>query len=598
MTMRNYCALFLFLLTLIPLTEAAEQWVFLKDGRVCFTAKSSMPFTGVLPDGAEITFAQSDIQGTRTPAQTMQAVDAMLSEMAQGKNIEEHASRLKVLRAAAVPALLKHLENDPSTGQLCALCGLQYCWSHDAFEPVLKKFRDNDANISYASICALEQNVAAPVLAERLKEYADDPDSKRAALVFRIVEPYYPDATLKRISRLLTTPAGRSTAAPLLSRYFGQVLTPNVLELLASKKIEEQRAASVALIVECARQDKPRELMGRILGGADLESRQLAAEFFARLGMPEDLPLMNTAVLKESDMYVLSALKAAVFAVKLRRAGLNALPLGRSAHWKDLNDTKSIHEKLAKCLEILNEHPAQGDFETAWSVSQLCDQCELPHRYGATESALEHESSELSFLRVSIERLLQMAPCGALEEVNDGANAPDVTGQQNAAHFVPPISGYYDAKRKSFGFLVPAAMRAFSNSVHIGDDCGWTRELRTVVCIGNGVVRRVGFIPSWGHIVIIEHRMMDGTHVCSLYAHMSSFIYVKPDDNVEAGQKIGTIGRNQSLENGGYGSHLHFGIHQGAFAPAHWISGYIRPLDFASGNHNWLDPQKFLQENQ
>jgi murein DD-endopeptidase MepM/ murein hydrolase activator NlpD len=134
--------------------------------------------------------------------------------------------------------------------------------------------------------------------------------------------------------------------------------------------------------------------------------------------------------------------------------------------------------------------------------------------------------------------------------------------------------------------------------------------------------------------------MADGSFACSLYAHLSPFVHVKPGDRARKGQKIGSIGRSHTWENGGYRAHLHFGIHAGRYVPryevgrriplrrngkdvhalvvrsderrttvwieetggehsfrndAHWICGYIDPARFRAGRHGWLDPQRFLQ---
>lgn len=158
----------------------------------------------------------------------------------------------------------------------------------------------------------------------------------------------------------------------------------------------------------------------------------------------------------------------------------------------------------------------------------------------------------------------------------------------------PPIREYFDASRKSFGYCVTQDFTAFVGSVHIGDDCGWRKELRTVCAVAPGVVRSAGHVYSWGFIVVIEHKLANGDGYCSLYAHLSPFLHVKPGDVVAAGQKIASIGRNHSVENGGYGSHCHFGIHRGPFGQGEWVHGYISTTDWANGADDWIDPQAFL----
>ena len=64
-----------------------------------------------------------------------------------------------------------------------------------------------------------------------------------------------------------------------------------------------------------------------------------------------------------------------------------------------------------------------------------------------------------------------------------------------------------------------------------------------------------------------------------------------------AGQRIGCTGRSNTVENGGYFSHLHFGVHRGAYATPvkAWVGGYISKEKWDSGAHEWLNPQEFLK---
>ncbi len=66
---------------------------------------------------------------------------------------------------------------------------------------------------------------------------------------------------------------------------------------------------------------------------------------------------------------------------------------------------------------------------------------------------------------------------------------------------------------------------------------------------------------------------------------------------VKKGQKIGSLGRSNTYENGGHISHLHFAIHLGSFEDGKWLTGYLSPEQYKAGNHGWVDPQKFLKTN-
>ncbi len=130
-----------------------------------------------------------------------------------------------------------------------------------------------------------------------------------------------------------------------------------------------------------------------------------------------------------------------------------------------------------------------------------------------------------------------------------------------AKSFDWPISWYHGSlfmafPRRSFG----------GKSGHAGEDMAWFREGASVFAVADGLVRMVqGAGGNWGFLVLIEHRLPVGDHVCSVYGHISWDILVKPGDVVKKGQKIGTVGLSCSVENGGYGAHLHFGIADGPF---------------------------------
>jgi len=65
--------------------------------------------------------------------------------------------------------------------------------------------------------------------------------------------------------------------------------------------------------------------------------------------------------------------------------------------------------------------------------------------------------------------------------------------------------------------------------------------------------------------VLVEHRLENDQYLCSIYGHLGWDLLVRPGDVVSKGQKIGTVGLCCSIENGGYGGHLHFGLADGPF---------------------------------
>jgi murein DD-endopeptidase MepM/ murein hydrolase activator NlpD len=105
-----------------------------------------------------------------------------------------------------------------------------------------------------------------------------------------------------------------------------------------------------------------------------------------------------------------------------------------------------------------------------------------------------------------------------------------------------------------------------AGGTHAGEDCAWFREGCGYYSVADGVVRMVqGAGGDWGFLVAIEHRRADGTYVTSVYGHAAFDVLVKPGEAVKAGQRIASQGISCGEENGGYGSHLHFGLGNGPF---------------------------------
>jgi murein DD-endopeptidase MepM/ murein hydrolase activator NlpD len=233
---------------------------------------------------------------------------------------------------------------------------------------------------------------------------------------------------------------------------------------------------------------------------------------------------------------------------------------------------------------------------------ELADELAKIRKAEVLEPTFVYQTHEHDRKREFLERVFKLeevlaAPGGVMR------NSRDFTADAQypaAKTWTPPVRDYFDANRKSFGFCVTQDYGAFVGGVHIGDDVAWGKELRSVVAVAAGVVRRATHIFSWGFIVVIEHKQPDGQQLCSVYAHLSPLLHVKPGDVVAAGQKIGSTGRHYSVENGGYTAHTHFGLHRGPFSveDGTWVHGYISQQEWKEGQHGWLDPQAFLKKLQ
>jgi murein DD-endopeptidase MepM/ murein hydrolase activator NlpD len=149
-----------------------------------------------------------------------------------------------------------------------------------------------------------------------------------------------------------------------------------------------------------------------------------------------------------------------------------------------------------------------------------------------------------------------------------------------ATTFCYPINRYESDlfagyPRKSFG----------AGGTHAGEDCAWFRDGCSMYAITDGLVRMVqGAGGDWGFLVTIEHRLPGGRYLTAVYGHMGFDVLVRPGDVVKPGQKIGTQGLSTSVENGGYGAHLHFGLGDGPFRrPVGAFRGAKVNLDMGGG---------------
>jgi len=129
-----------------------------------------------------------------------------------------------------------------------------------------------------------------------------------------------------------------------------------------------------------------------------------------------------------------------------------------------------------------------------------------------------------------------------------------------------------------------------------------------VYAVANGYVRFSGPACGYGHVVIIEHTLSDGsTKVTSVYGHMSSVDLAGIGD-VSKGQAIGYLADNE--HDGGnekridgvcttvadsWGPHIHLGIRKGSYSTTWVYYGYEQGSETTS---NWEDPSAFISARQ
>ncbi len=141
-----------------------------------------------------------------------------------------------------------------------------------------------------------------------------------------------------------------------------------------------------------------------------------------------------------------------------------------------------------------------------------------------------------------------------------------------------------------------AALQPFANLrengavYHVGEDGGACLDGAGFYAPAAGVVKLVSSGTDMGTVIAIEHSLGGGRVVTSLLMHGGDTVFVKPGDEVGAGQLLTSMGLSYSVENGGHFAHLHFALYPGAFDLAH-TRGY-QPVD--QGLRDWIDPGEFL----
>ena len=113
-----------------------------------------------------------------------------------------------------------------------------------------------------------------------------------------------------------------------------------------------------------------------------------------------------------------------------------------------------------------------------------------------------------------------------------------------------------------------------------------------IYSIGEGVVKRVGYYPVWGWIIVIDH---PEHKVESMYAHCAE-VYVKPGQSVSPKQRIATIGKGDKNR---YLAHLHFEIRiKKGLKPDAWPSAVYKDRAQAQAfiREFYTDPIKWLED--
>ena len=133
----------------------------------------------------------------------------------------------------------------------------------------------------------------------------------------------------------------------------------------------------------------------------------------------------------------------------------------------------------------------------------------------------------------------------------------------------------------------------FGQDFHLGED--WNKNSggntdcgEPVYAIGNGVIvyaENAG--PGWGNVLIIEHTLLDGKKVESLYGHLKEF--VKTSGEVKKRELIAKVGN----ANGKYLCHLHLEIRDET-SPMWHKAG----VGYSGETKGWLEPSEFIDSHR
>ncbi|MFA5995513.1 MAG: peptidoglycan DD-metalloendopeptidase family protein [Patescibacteria group bacterium] len=129
------------------------------------------------------------------------------------------------------------------------------------------------------------------------------------------------------------------------------------------------------------------------------------------------------------------------------------------------------------------------------------------------------------------------------------------------------------------------------NYYHMGVDAGFEYQPGDpVYAVADGVVKEAQERSQFGLVVLIEHQPEGEEPNVSLYGHLRpSDILVQPGQVVKAGDIVGVLGN--SVENGGWEVHIHFGIHKGVYT-GQWV--YYGHVHDETTKEQWHDPQTYI----
>ena len=581
----KFDSLLLMFLAATTIAVAHADWAKLESGEVvAIVTRIDDSMVVRLPDGKTVQIKKSEVEGVLTDSNAQMRVDRIMGIIGDPKNRDKAPDLLKGLGPAALPRLLHYLKSDRKFEQLRVLVCLQYVWSAEAADGVeaLTSARDADVRKLAGTILRVQlgtENIRSrDELNERLVK---SPDIEIAGPALREILMQNPD--VERMREALTVSGNQKYLVQDLVRYHSRKLGETARTFLQAEDEETQRYALIGLRNQFDGSEDVRVIARQMLAGKEAKTRDIAADYLLLLGASEDLRPLEKAASRERDLHARAAMEEAINAINYRTA---TYPQDGEPPVIEIA-SGSLVEVTRSAREALKVHPHAATLKAVWqalsSAREFVPFCQGLGRVPNPDA--EQADRALSDLQTIL--------CGY--KIGEGNQQVAAGAVPVARKYFPPARDFYDPKRKSFGLIPKNRGPAFAVH-HMGDDMSWHQPHSTVVAMADGIVRvaRTGE-NSWGGLVVIEHRTAGGNVFCSLYGHLGPVIAVRPGDRVKGGQRIGALGRTHTRENGGLGTHLHFGINRGAFGPGS-VAGYVSPKRFKHPSLRWIDPQTFFRK--
>lgn len=562
---------------------------------------SSLILVSMLACILAFTISLSAADSGKPSPQVDRDVDALLSKLGSGAATQAAVVKeIQRIGKAAVPRLLFHSSQEfipqkegvtfgsakdtfsreakiPNPKRYTALYLLKFVWSDDAVPVLVNILRyDSNQDARLLAFDALDKN-AWDSLKPVIPSLVNDKNPEIAGIVFGKLETQSPD--LERILSALARPEMWKSLELYLPRYYSGELTPKTLTLLKTAKTTDEKAmAIVSLISQNANSPETRKYIAGLMKSYDPAIREISAEYLSWHGTEIELPFLEESLKTEQDIYALASMKAAQASIKRR-----ASPKPASG----ARDAATVPTSFKDALKLLQSDESSANIGKSFEFLKKSEAFEPLFVKGKKENEpfIEQRAD-----RMKLTGLIFGIPALCGDGDADGKKAAP------ADSAVPPVRNYLDQTRKYFGGKIGRMAADGGEVVRVCDNAGLRKTYLTVVSMGNGMVKSAGYSQNWGYAVIIEHAG-GGGKFCSVYAHLSPFIHVRKGDTVSMGEKIGSIGRHFTWENGGFGACLQFAIYNGSFDSTETLMvSHVPAEEFAKGLCKWVDPQAFIQE--